>query len=62
MKFLSRPNIMKNGIVFQSLFIGVTGHIDIFCNEKSGGSAYSYFWNLDGKHGNIKTEYWKYGK
>lgn len=53
---------MKNGIVFQSLFIGVTGHIDIFCNEKSGGSAYSYFWNLDGKHGNIKTEYWKYGK
>ena len=61
-KVISRPNIMKNGIVFQSGFIGVTGHIDIFFNEKSGGYAYSYFWNLDGKHSNIKTVYWKYGK
>ena len=53
---------IKNGIVYQSGFNGVTGHVDVFFNETSGGAAYLYYWNGDNDHKNIKTEIWKYGR
>ena len=59
---VSAPIKIKNGIVYQSGFVNVTGHVDIFVNGKSGGAAYSYYYNLDNQHKNIKTELWKYGR
>ena len=53
---------IKNGIVYQSGFNGVTGHVDVFFNATSGGAAYLYYWNGDNDHKNIKTEIWKYGR
>lgn len=53
---------IKNGIVYQSGFNGVTGHVDVFFNETSGGAAYLYYWNGDNDHKNIKTEIWRYGR
>lgn len=34
---------MKNGIVFQNGLKDVTGHVDVFYNEVSGGAAYTYY-------------------
>ncbi len=61
-RIYSRPTKIKNGIVYQSGFSSVTGHVDVFYNERSGGEAYLYHENLDGEHPNIKTEIWKYGR
>lgn len=61
-RIYSRPTKIKNCIVYQSGFSDVTGHVDVFSDEKSGSGAYLYYWNKDGKHPNIKTEAWKYGR
>ena len=58
----SRPTKIKNGIVYQSGLSEVTGHVDVFSDRESGGGAYLYHENLDGKHPNIKTDVWKYGR
>ena len=52
---------IKNGIVYQSGFQGVTGHVDVFYNEISGGSAYRYYSDKK-NYPNIQTILWKYGK
>lgn len=52
---------MKNGIVFQNGLKDVTGHVDVFYNEVSGGATYTY--NNDKKnYPNTITEAWKYGR
>lgn len=48
---------MKNGIVFQNSLKDVTGHVDVFYNEVSGGAAYTYY-----NYPNTITEAWKYGR
>lgn len=53
--------IMKNGIVFQNGLKDVTGHVDVFYNEVSGGAAYTYY-NDKKKYPNTITETWKYGR
>ena len=52
---------MKNGIVFQNGLKDVTGHVDVFYNEVSGGAAYTYY-NDKKKYPNTITETWKYGR
>lgn len=52
---------MKNGIVFQNSLKDVTGHVDVFYNEVSGGAAYTYY-NDKKKYPNTITETWKYGR
>ena len=53
--------IMKNGIVFQNGLKDVTGHVDVFYNEVSGGAAYTYY-NDKKNYPNTITETWKYGR
>ena len=52
---------MKNGIVFQNSLKDVTGHVDVFYNEVSGGAAYTYY-NDKKNYPNTITEAWKYGR
>lgn len=61
-RIIARPTNVKNGIVFQNGFSGVSGHVDVFYKGRSGGAAYLYYWNTDGRHSSITTELWKYGK
>ena len=61
-RIMSKPIIIKNGIVYQSGFINVTGHVDVFWDGKSGGAAYTYYWDKKNKYSNVKTEIWKYGR
>ena len=51
---------LRNCIVYQTGFAGVSGHVDIFVNGNSASGAYNYFMNKDGKHQNIITVAWKY--
>lgn len=53
---------LRNCIVYQNGFEGVSGHVDVFYKGISAGGGYNYFMNQDGKHPNITTVIWKYGK
>ena len=52
---------LKNCIVYQNGFEGVSGHVDIFYKGTSAAGAYNYFMNQDGQHQNITTVAWKFG-
>lgn len=56
---MSRTSKMDYGIVFQSGFRGVTGHVDVFYNGYSGGGAYSYFTNANHEYNTVKTYFWR---
>lgn len=53
-RLMPRTSKMDYGIVFQDGFKYVTGHVDVFYNEKSGGHADSYFTS-----GAVNTYYWR---
>lgn len=52
---------LKNCIVYQNGFEGVSGHVDVFYKGTSAAGAYNYFMNQDGRHQNITTFAWKFG-
>lgn len=60
-RFVHKSYTILNGIVFQSGFDEVSGHVDVFSDKSSGGLAKKYHTEIE-NYGSIKTVIWKYGR